>query len=161
MEISTKSWHYRFLKWTGVKSYYMPASLCPYVRLLLIRLLIAIPVAILALIVVGSVLLFLAVVLTPLTAEGLGKQYETTLAVGGAFSTFGMFFGILVAWIECKDDIKYWLRESYRKVANKAFPPNPNSLRSKLNVSKPRTPNVFLQYLKARKEKLCPIIEYK
>lgn len=154
MQISKKSWHYRFLyDFIDKPEYRIPHSLCPYVRMLAWYLFLTTAgVSFVVSLLISMGWSWYGVFFLPegleLTDTGLffvalGFVVQTVLGLG-AFGWFMQEYGL------------DWIEDTYYSAKKKLRPPRTNFT----GIEQPKTPNVFWEYLKARKKKLCPIIEF-
>lgn len=156
MKINKKSWHYRFLKWNRSFYHEMPANLCGYVRSLLFK---------------DALVLFVALSL----AASLGFAIYGWVIIGAHYSEYGLkmigqtekYFGgcenfaiqmaliagillvtgaLLTGFVYLTVSIPDW-QERY-------------GARKSSRTIKPQEPGLVRQWLKAKKEKVCPRIEY-
>lgn len=131
MIIKKTSWHYKLIKWCG----HTPSdSLCPYVRQILMALALS-----LFLIVIASCV-FVVFVWNPLhvlaALMGIVSITPNALMVGliawAVYAVAGIVFG------------GKYLRKKYRE----------------RNPVVEKEPNIVMAYLKAKKDKFCPSIDF-
>lgn len=132
MIIKKTSWHYKLIKFFDFRP---SNSLCPYVRQLVLACLlvlfnIAVGIAI-------SIVFVLQPIHVLLALAGLMVITPNALAIGLIGWAVWVLIGIFVGG--------HWLRKWNRE----------------RNKSKPETePNIVMAYIKAKKEKICPTIDF-
>jgi hypothetical protein len=139
MKVRTTSWHYRLWRF-GRETPSQPRDLCRYFwHLVLIKIIPPIILVSLALLGIGS----LAWVIWGHPLEAGLVVFFTVLIIA---LIFGIFF--LIRWLvpKLKDRRRQKRIERQRIVSTS--PPLP-----------PKDPNPFWEFLKARKRKMCPLIE--
>jgi hypothetical protein len=134
MVINKSSWHYRFIRW-GRSGRSMPNSLCEYVRTLAFACI----MAVIGVLVVLALSWFMLVLPVELWLMQFGViEYVKDEFVGGVIA-----HGIWVFCFCCTGAVKYieW------RDANRTKKPA-------------RKPSVIGAYFQAKKQKICPIVEY-
>lgn len=132
MKISKKSWHYRFLR---AQRYAVPTSLCPYFW--------AVVFEALKMLVIGAILIALAAIVAMiLFVTPIGYMFDaswvTEKEMGASVAFWAMI--IIMATVE-------GTRRFYRRLRQK-------------RAATPKEPNIVTAYIKARKEKICPTLEF-
>jgi hypothetical protein len=130
MNIKKTSWHYKLIKFFD---FYPSNSLCPYVRQILAAL------AISAFLVIVAIAMFVVFVWSPghvlLALMGIvgitAKELGLGLMVWGIYALAGIVFG------------GHYLRKKHRER-------NPVE----------KEPNIVMAYIKAKKEKICPTLNF-
>lgn len=167
MIINTKSWHYRLLKSLDCN---IPRSLCPYFWKTVLMSMFVLMMSVIALIAVS------------LFAYGIGYMsfmpkefswevfasmtildhikcvlYSLAFDVVGAFGTFVFFYTISSS---IRSDVNEFV---YEKVPRdkREFEYYHQYYRNKRKNKKPKQKSLIIAYLKARKEKICPTLEFK
>jgi hypothetical protein len=142
MNISKRSWHYRYMDWLGfnVRGTH---SLCIYFWKLAFALtVLPISMGVIALVLLTFVL---GAVTLPLHMMGLIDLQLIPEGVSVALRVCGF-----VGWI----GLIYFLSNVLITYAYRNLKARRNS------TAPPQEPNVFIAYIKAKKQKVCPIIDY-
>lgn len=153
--VSAKSWHYRFIKWANRRHPSSISSLCGYFWALVFAfvkvVVFSVPVILVSICLGGAALeTFFGIPMKTLT----GLQWLYVFGAGVVsmaaivLVAFGVGFGIvaLVSFIQDAYQTKKakWYAKDYEAKRNGTY-----------------HPNVFVEYFKARKEKVCPTIKFK
>lgn len=145
MKISKSSWHYRFLVWLE-GTYSIPDSLCPYVRKLVLDIVLVLGLSLIAGFLAVSLITPLIMVFTDVFAylndlpEDQPSFWAISIVVG--FLEYLVLFTWFVSW---------------------SAPKGWDALTSTVstNISKKeKDPNVFWEYIKAVHNKFCPSIDF-
>lgn len=144
MQISRQSWHHRFIRYSSIKE---PTNLCSYIRAFFQ----AFPLGVIKAFrkTGGEIGEFLAVlILFSLFFHTLALllpfgEVSTALTVF-AFITFPFLPTVLFIFFIIFGSLVFLCTKLYKKYS-----------------SSNKEPGFFLSYLEARKEKICPLIEYK
>jgi hypothetical protein len=142
MNISKRSWHYRYMDWLGfnVKHTY---SLCIYFWKLVFAL--TVPPAIFSFAGLLVLTFVIGVVTVPLHIVGLIDLQLLPKVISTALGVFGFVGWIGLIYFPSTVLITY----AYRNLKARRNSP-----------TAPPEPNVFIEYIKAKKQKVCPIIDY-
>ena len=143
-----KSWHYKFNKWATkqtsgpwINAIYCE-SICPYFWSTLWNIT---WVLILALIFYSISSIAGATFLNMTEVSSVDLSWLWLVGVGGIACVVALFLLVAVS--------VYFILEGKKKVVSKVF--------SKKEDGKTKEPNVFIEWLKAKKDKVCPMIEFK
>lgn len=149
MKINTNSWHYKIL--SSRDSYAIPRNLCPYVRkVLLVCLFWAVVVSL------GAWFFHLAVI-TPvyalvfytITGMPISLDVETYTALGVYVGLLGVVVGLIMASFLA---LVFSASRAYEYLHKHRRP---------LEAREPKEPNIFIAYIKAAHDKVCPQLEFK
>ena len=133
MNISKRSWHYRYMDWLGfdVRGTH---SLCIYFWKLVFAL------------TVPPIFMGIAtLVALPLHYMGLIDLKLLPQLISGALIVCGV-----AGWVAVTLFLAWYLSEYAHK----------RSIARRNSTTAPQQPNVFIAYIKAKKQKVCPIIDY-
>ena len=163
MDISKKSWHYRFNSAMAINQYDIPYSLCPYFWYTILSILKVVGIGIFALIVCTLLYKFLSWWLPSLSivwSDDLGYSFTAWFIVG--VIAFAIARAHVDAWVEahCRWDyskgervlvgsIPWWMTQIKFWPDSKPAEYNPSSFGA-----------VTFRYLDALHDKVCPTLKF-
>ena len=142
MNISKRSWHYRYMDWLGfdVRGTH---SLCIYFWKLVFAL--TYPPLLMGAGALIGLSVVVGVVALPLHYMGLIDLKLLPQLISGALIVCGV-----AGWVAVTLFLAWYLSEYAHK----------RSIARRNSTTAPQQPNVFIAYIKAKKQKVCPIIDY-
>lgn len=133
MQIKTSSWHYRLIQFWQLG---VPEGLCQYIRKVILAILLF-PMAVMGLVVLAVAIAFtLMSMVAPLITEVSIVLFIAGWTVALCTATH------VGAYKRAQGTQGFWTRDLFKR--------NQGCVE----------PNIFIQYLKAKKEKVCPKVEY-
>lgn len=139
MKISKNSWHYRFIDWIDIVNIDSRKDLCSYMRGFFIT--------------TGIITFFLGaplVLLYSYFAGLIGYVPEATIkSILIFFVMLWGFIGSAVDGLIVLVIVSHIMCEWFVNI----FP-------ERIESEKVKRPNIFIEYLKAKKKKICPLIEF-
>lgn len=153
MIINRNSWHYKVAIF-GENEYSTPKSLCPYFWCIVFKLFMA--SCVIAALLMASWLLGSAILTAILTALGItfaGVVAVVSSTATGAVAIAGIFGGAFLGFMGISS-LKHIIKEKLdtrRRI--KRF----EAAEAGIELQ----PNVFVEFIKTRKSKMCPMLEFK
>lgn len=139
MKISTKSWHYRSMEKAGIVDPHNCINLCMYIRGLLLTFIIPIWFIISPFLTYISLQFYLPNArYNPPISEVIGITF---MLVG----IYGTFIDLVIIY-SMVDEFYVNHIQQHLSFLNKP--------------KKEHYPNIFIEYLKAKKQKMCPLVEF-
>jgi len=133
MIINKNSWHYKLVCHFS-SGWAVPDSLCPYVRALILYMLLCVVMAF------GAIALVVVFIWGPIQTwlgwAGLMQLNENQYTAG--IVVHGIYVMGFLSWLTKK----FWIDKPTK-------------------TSPPKEPSIFMEYLKAKKQKLCPMLTFK
>lgn len=136
MKISKNTWHYKMVteRFCYTNGWRACNNLCLYFWQVVARFLMGFALGLLAISPVVTVIAIITNYMPPLVTP--------FVATGLTFAALCMIAGVIFIWEKTEDLIRHtkWKRKSLEP--------------------KEKKPNLLIEYIKAKKEKMCPIIEF-
>ncbi len=134
MKISEQGWHYRLMKWVGITDPRDRTNLCSYIRGILFTIIISM------VLILSSIISLVALILD---LEPSMWYFKPIIVVAVVITIFEV---AVLAVVVSSISSDYYSQN----IKHVLFP----------NKIKRKEPNIFLEWLKAKKQKICPIREF-